>query len=107
MAQVRIVHPGGPACLMRVYVGPAQLLAVNKVEILMDCDDNKPVGARLTIYDVDLDIIAEADAEDVQTIPLDGQPDNGVDDLHFPTAGFYAPHYRRELPAAEPPAIKP
>lgn len=89
MSQVRIVHPGGPACLMRVYVGEDQLLPVNKVEIILDAASRTMVGARLTVFDVDLDIIAELDeAQAISPVPRDGQPTNGTDPLQPPAAGY-------------------
>lgn len=63
--QVRIVHQGGPAQLMRVFVGEEQLLSVAKVELVLDASDHKSVSARLTIHDVDLDVVADLGA--VQT----------------------------------------
>jgi hypothetical protein len=60
--QVRIVHQGGPAALMRVYVGDEQLLSVSKVELVFDANDQRSVSARLTIHDVDLDVVAELGA---------------------------------------------
>lgn len=63
--QVRIVHQGGPAALMRVFVGDEQLLSVSKVELVIDVANRSSVTARLTIADVDLDVVANLGA--VQT----------------------------------------
>lgn len=57
--QVRIVHEGGPAARMRVFVGDTELLSVSKIELVIDANDRRPVGARLTITDVAFDLAAE------------------------------------------------
>jgi hypothetical protein len=65
--QVRIVHQGGPASLVRVFVGDEQLLSVSKVELVLDANDHSPASARLTIHDVDLDLVADLGAVQSQT----------------------------------------
>jgi hypothetical protein len=56
--QVRLVHEGGPAARMRVFVGDTELRAVSKVELVIDANDRRPVAARLTITDVAFDLAA-------------------------------------------------
>jgi hypothetical protein len=93
MAKVRIIHPGGPARNTAVYVGE-QLLPVTRIELVIDPVSNAYVGARLTILDIELDIIADIDDLELLRVP---QPKDGTGDLQMP-AGYYK---------GRPPADKP
>jgi hypothetical protein len=87
--KVRIVHQGGPAALMRVFVGEEQLLSVSKVELVLDAADHRSVSARLTIHDVDLDVVG--DLAEVETRPRRQSILAPKDHCHvFPTAGIGA-----------------
>jgi hypothetical protein len=64
-AVVRIVHPGGPACMAQVWIGDQQLHNVIRVEFEpLDVNDNSPVKVRLTLVDVEFAIEAELLAAD-------------------------------------------
>lgn len=65
--RVRIVHPGGPACMAQVWVGDQQLHNVTRVEFEpLDAYNDGPVRVRLTLVDPEFAIEAELLVADEQ-----------------------------------------